>query len=220
MSKIQPQKPFLLLLYGYPGSGKTYFARQFSEVVQAAHLQADRIRGELFEKPNFDKQENAIVTQLVNYMSEEFLSAGVSVVYDANVVRSGQRRKLLDMARKHGATPLVIWFQLDEETAFYRNIKRDRRKADDKYAGNWDRTTFDSIVNQMQNPSISEGYLVISGKHLFNMQQSAIIAKLRSLSVLSDNDANEKVIKPGMINLIPNVGGRVDMSRRNISVRQ
>ncbi len=219
MAKIQPAKPFLLLLYGYPGSGKTYFARQFTEQVQAAHLQADRIRGELFEDPQYDKKENAVVTQLQNYMAEEFLNSGVSVVYDANLLRRGQRLQLADMARRNHATSLTAWFQMDIETAFYRNIKRDKRKADDKYAAGWDRTTFDSLVEQMQNPNISEGYIVISGKHLFNMQLSAMVAKLRSQGVLLESDANDKVIKPGMINLIPNAGGRVDMSRRTISIR-
>jgi predicted kinase len=219
MAKIQPQKPFLLLMYGYPGSGKTYFARQFTDNIQAAHLQSDRIRGELFETPRFDKQENSIVNQLMTYMCEEFLSAGLSVVYDVNASHPGQRRLLSNMALKYNAQPMLIWFQLDPETAFARNVKRDRRRADDHYSSQWDRTTFDSVTERMQNPKTSEDYLVISGKHLFNMQQSAVIAKLRSLGSLSDNDASNKVIKPGMVNLVPNGPGRVDMSRRNISIR-
>jgi predicted kinase len=69
MAKIYPTKPFLLLFYGYPGAGKTYFARQFCTNVQAAHLQADRIRGELFENPRYDQQENDVVRQLMDYMT-------------------------------------------------------------------------------------------------------------------------------------------------------
>src|SRR5665213_4330415 len=111
MAKIYPTKPFLLLFYGFPGAGKTYFARQFCENVQAAHLQADRIRGELFEEPRYDKQENDIVTQLMDYMTEEFLSAGLSVAYDTNAARVKQRRMLYDLARRYGAQPLLVWFQ-------------------------------------------------------------------------------------------------------------
>ncbi len=183
-------------------------------------MQADRIRGELFETPQYDKRENALVAQLQNYMTEEFLGSGVSVVYDANLLRKGQRAKLLDVARRNHATPLILWFQLDVETAFYRNIKRDRRRADDKYAPGWDRTSFDAVIAQMQNPTMAEGYLVVSGKHLFNMQLSAVVSKLRTMGVLSGDDASDKVIKPGMVNLIPSSGGRVDMTRRNISIRQ
>jgi predicted kinase len=54
MSKVVPTKPFLILLYGFPGSGKTYFARQLTEHVQAAHVHGDRIRGELFDKPRYN----------------------------------------------------------------------------------------------------------------------------------------------------------------------
>jgi predicted kinase len=206
------------MFYGYPGAGKTYFARQFCENVQAAHMQADRIRGELFEQPRYDKQENDIVAQLMDYMTEEFLSAGLSVAYDVNAMRAGQRRALRDLAMRNHATPLLVWFQMDPETAFARNVKRDRRRADDKYAAQWDRTTFDNVVAHMQNPAASEPVAVISGKHLFGMQQSAVIAKLRELGVLSSDDASSKIIKPGLVNLVPNTG-RVDMTRRNISIR-
>lgn len=219
MSKIIPIKPFLILLYGFPGSGKTYFARQFSDSIQVANLQSDRIRGELFEEPRYDKQENAIVTQLMNYMTEEFAAAGVSVIYDADLIRAGQRKQLINMALKYRVQPLTVWFQMDEETAFYRNVKRDRRHVDDKYSAQWDRTNFDEYVAQMQNPKAGEEFTVVSGKHLFKMQQSSVIAKLRSLNVVTEDDSNSKVIKPGMVNLIPNASGRVDMSRRNISIR-
>ena len=94
MAKINPLKPLLVQLYGFPGSGKTYFARQFCEQVQAAHVQDDRIRFELFEQPRYDKQENDVITQLMDYMTGEFLSAGISVVYDTNAMRMSQRHVL------------------------------------------------------------------------------------------------------------------------------
>jgi len=218
MAKLYPAKPFLLLFYGYPGAGKTYFARQFCERVQAAHLQSDRIRGELFEEPRYDKQENDIVGQLMDYMTEEFLAAGLSVAYDVNAMRGKQRKTLYEMAYRYHATPLVVWFQMDPDTAFARNVKRDRRRADDKYAASWDRTSFEQIVNHMQNPGAGEEYSVISGKHNFSMQHSAVIGKLRALGVLSSGDASTQVVKPGLVNLVPNQG-RYDAARRNISIR-
>ena len=219
MAKIYPTKPFLLLFYGFPGAGKTYFARQFAENVQSAHVSEDRIRGELFEQPRYDKQENEIVSQLMNYMTEEFLAAGLSVAYDLNAMRTRQRRQLYDMARRNHAQPVLVWFQMDQETAFGRNRKRDRRRADDKYAAQWDRSTYDNIIAHMQNPSPGEDYAVISGKHLFNMQLSAVVSKLRSKGVLAHDDASSRVIKPGLVNLIPKNPGRFDAARRNIFIR-
>src|ERR1700722_5545398 len=108
MAKIVPLKPLLVILYGFPGSGKTYFARQLCEHLHAAHVQGDRIRNELFETPRYDKQENAVVAQLMDYMTGEFLGAGLSVVYDTNAMRFSQRRALRDMAHKLKVQTLLI----------------------------------------------------------------------------------------------------------------
>lgn len=221
MAKIAPTQPLLILLYGFPGSGKTYFARQLCERVQAAHVQADRIRGELFEKPRYDKQENDVIAQLMNYMTGEFLSAGVSVVYDANAMRAAQRQLLRSIAHHAHALPLLIWFQTDPDSAFTRSARRDRRRADDKYAATYDHKTFDSLIAHMQNPSATEDYLVVSGKHTFPTQYSALMRKLRDASLISADTA-APIVKPGLVNLVPRASlqrGRVDISRRNISIR-
>lgn len=220
MAKVIPAKPLFIMLYGFPGAGKTYFARQLCENLQAAHVQADRIRAELFERPRYDAQENAIVSQLTEYMATEFLNAGVSVIYDINASRASQRHTLRELARKAHAQPLVVWFQIDMESAFTRSMKRDRRKADDRFAMPMDRSTFENIVMHMQNPAQTEDYVVVSGKHIFGTQLSAIMARLHELKLINSEDMTHKVIKPGMVNLVPNPSaGRVDMARRNIIIR-
>jgi predicted kinase len=220
MSKLAPAKPFLLLFYGFPGSGKTYFSRQLSDRVQVAHVQADRIRYELFEEPRYDKQENTVVLQIVNYMVGEFLQAGVSVVYDMGAIRLAQRRMLRDMARKAGAEPILLWQQIDADSALARIMKRDRRKADDRYALQPDYTTFQHIAGGMQNPQTTEDYIVISGKHVFNTQFNALLRHFYQKGILTSDQTTAKVAKPGLVNLIPNPNtGRVDMSRRNITIR-
>lgn len=220
MSKITPLKPLLVQLYGYPGSGKTYFARQLCDHIQAAHIQGDRIRFELFENPRYDKQENDVIIQLMDYMAGEFLAAGISVVYDTNAMRLSQRHGLREMARKARAQPLLIWLQVDTDSSFARTTQRDRRRSDDKYAAPMDRSTFDSLAGYMQNPQNTEDYVVISGKHVFKTQFSAVMKRLHELNLISSAEVASQVAKPGMVNLIPNpAAGRVDMSRRNIMIR-
>jgi predicted kinase len=220
MNKLELTKPTLIMLYGFPGAGKTYLARQLCDDLHAAHVQADRIRYELFEEPRYDDQENEIVDHLMRYMTEEFLAAGLSVVYDVNAVRLNQRRSLRDMARKSKAQPFFIWLQIDAESAFLRATKRDRRKADDRYAMTVDQNIFTDQLNQMQNPTSVEDFIVISGKHTYQTQRNAIFKKLYDLSLLTSQSANSKIVKPELVNLIPNpMGGRVDQSRRNIVIR-
>lgn len=215
-----PTKPLFILLYGFPGAGKTYFARQLCEHLQAAHVYGDRIRGELFERPQYDKDENSVVSHLMDYITGEFLGAGLSVVYDVNAMRASQRRLLRDTARKQHAVPLLVWFQIDMESAYARFSTRDRRRADDKFAGPSDQATFERAAANMQNPQ-NEDYIVISGKHAFPTQLNAFLKRLRELGLIAAvPEVNPKLVKPGLVNLIPNpAAGRVDMSRRNIVIR-
>lgn len=220
MAKILPAKPLLILLYGYPGSGKTFFARQLCEQVVAAHVQDDRMRAELFENPAYSKDENHIVSSLMDYMAGEFLNAGVSVVYDTNAMRASKRRTLRNMAAKAGAETILVWLQIDVETAYGRVSRRDRRKTDDKYAQPLDRTSFDALGAGMQNPETTERYLVVSGKHVFNTQKSAFLRHLLDRKLINLEPGANQIGKPGLVNLIPNPSaGRVDMSRRNIIIR-
>ncbi|MDZ7785679.1 MAG: ATP-binding protein [Candidatus Saccharibacteria bacterium] len=220
MSKIQLHKPTLIMLYGYPGAGKTYFARQFCEEVAAAHVHDDKIRHEIFERPRFDKRENQILQQLMQYMTEEFLKANVSVVFDTNAMRLGHRRLLRDLARKFNAKPELIWLQIDAESAYQRSSKRDRRKADDKYGVEINKDMFAKVANFMQNPSLTEEYIVLSGKHTYDTQSKMLLKKFYDGGLLDAQNASSKLARPELMNRIPNpLAGRVDNSRRNIRIR-
>lgn len=221
MVKHSLLRPTLILFYGYPGAGKTFVARQLANELQAAHVQDDRIRGELFEQPRFDRQENEIVGHLMEYMTEEFLKSGVSVIYDTNAMRKGQRRNLRELARKCKAASVLIWLQIDLETAFDRVVKRDKRKLDDRYALQIDRTTFENIVHYMQNPDLTEDYVVLSGKHTFGTQSQMTRKKLLDMGLLTIDTAGSHTVKPELVNRIPNpAAGRVDPARRSIFIRQ
>ena len=216
--KIQPNKPFIIFLYGFPGSGKTAFARQLAEEINLAHLQQDRLSHELYEE-NSERIEK-YSRNAMNYMTREFLRAGVSVIYDAHVPRLAERRILRDEARKNKVIPVLIWLQIDPETAYQRVQQRDRRKSDDHYAKDYTPESFEAAMGRMQNPE-HEDYIVISGKHTFHTQRAAVNKKLYELGVLSSNQMSQNIAKPGLVNLIPqnNLGGRADISRRNIHIR-
>ena len=142
------------------------------------------------------------------------------MVYDTNAMRVAQRRTLRNLANKAGAETILVWLQIDSESAFVRSTQRDRRKADDRYARQLDRATFDLHASGMQNPQPTERYQVISGKHIFTTQKSAMLRHLLDRGLVSLDPSSNQMGKPGLINLVPNPSaGRVDMSRRNITIR-
>ncbi|HXY17815.1 MAG TPA: ATP-binding protein [Candidatus Nitrosopolaris sp.] len=218
MNKTALNKPVLICLYGFPGAGKSYIARNLTGALQTALISADRIRMELFERPRFDAQENAVINHLMNYMADEFLAAGISAIYDTNLIRTAQRHKLRELARKHKAGFLLLWIQIDAESAFARTQERDRRTSDDRYAQPQTRTSFDQYLAGMQNPQ-DEDYLVLSGKHSFITQKAAILNRLYQMGLVDSGSLQGTMTKPGLINLVPNPqAGRVDLSRRNINI--
>jgi hypothetical protein len=72
----------------------------------------------------------------------------------------------------------------------------------------------------MQNPTNIEDFIVISGKHTYQTQRNAIFKKLYDQGLLTSGSASSKIVKPELVNLIPNpMAGRVDQTRRNIVIR-
>lgn len=204
MSKIVPEKPIIILLYGFPGSGKTFFSRQLCEELQSAHLEEDRIRNELFEKPRFSKQENYALQRIMGYMSGEFLAAGISVIYDMNAMRFSQRHTVREIARRNKVDTLIVWFQLDADTAYLRNAKRDRRKMDDRFAAGYNVEQFRELAAHMQQPEPTEDFVVVSGKHTYVSQRGNVMKKLADMKIIKHSEAMHKMVKPELVNLVPN----------------
>lgn len=221
MNKNRLLQPTIIYFLGMPGVGKSYVARQISELLGAAHVSSDRLRYELFAEPRFDKGEHMVVTRLMDYMTEEFLGIGRSVIYDISVSRLQDRRELRELARKNGARELLIWMQTDMESAWERAHNVDRRKVDDKYRSPLDRAIFEQYVRLIQIPQ-HEQYLVLSGKQMFDAHKSAILRRLKEMNLLDVESLNPQVAKPGLVNLVSQAqaqAGRVDPNRRNITLR-
>jgi len=217
-TKVTPNKPFLMLLYGYPGSGKTTFAQQFTDDVHCVHLHADRLFSELQDQTGMG--DGKVANYTLEYIAKELLRSGISVVLDVSVIRKSIRSKLREAAKQSKASPVLVWLQIDPESAYTRTQSRDRRRSEDKYAHDYDVHGFETELNNSQNPE-NEDYVVISGKHTYHTQSRAVIKKLYNLGILTPEQASSNIAKPELVNLVPKQfgPGRVDMSRRNISIR-
>jgi len=218
MSQISLKKPLLIAFYGFPGAGKSRVAKNLEEIVSAALISDDRIRSELFSEPKYTEHETSIVRYVADYMSEEFLKAGISVIYDAALPRQRQRQKLVSIADRNNAQLLLIWLQIDPESAFLRTQTRDHRKAENRHAAIQTRESFNNELAVMQNPQDID-YLVVSGKHSFATQKSAILNRLYQMGLVDSQVIQSNIAKPGLVNLVPtlHIDG-ADISRRNINI--
>lgn len=216
-NKLALKTPLMILLYGFPGAGKTFLARNLAQEIKAAHVQSDKIKSMLFGNSQEGQRETEIASQISEYMAQEFLSTGNSVVYDGDASRFKKRRQLRDMARASKAKTLLIWVQIDLNTAYTRGSNRNPKRTDDQYKANIDRPIFDSFISSMQNPNKFEEYIVLSGKHTYKMIRQVLIKKMLEMGLIDYSSIDQRLAKPTLVNLIPN--HRPDEPRRNIVIR-
>lgn len=201
---ITATQPFLMLMHGLPGAGKSAFARQFAELAGLTHVSSDRFRYELFDDPKFNTSENNTILRLAAYMSEELLRRGNSVIFDMHLPTQRLRDGLARLVNDHNAELVLVWVQTDQETASWRSQHRDRRRVDDKYAFNLSNGQFDELAQLVKsNFRPKDKLIVVSGKHLFRVQAAAALKRLKELGLMSEQSTL-------------GVGGRVDYARRQI----
>lgn len=213
--KIHPVKPSVIILYGYPGSGKTTFAKKLSEEIKYAHLDADRLFNET-AKGNIPAKN---VTAMMTYLANEFIKAGVGVIFDIDLPRAVDRHRIKQFAKAHKLKHIIIWLQIDIDTAQIRATGRDKRKADDKFAKAYNQQSFKAFAEKMQNPTDDET-VVISGKHNFNSQKSIVIKKLLQKNLIKSEELDGRIVKPELMSLVPKptLSGDARGEKRNISI--
>ena len=181
MKHLQLSPPLLIVTMGYPGSGKSFFARQFADTYGLARVSEDRVRFELFERPSFSNEESEIINRMMRYMLEETMQTEQSIICEGSFLKAKDRRELADLAKAKGYRILTVWLQTDVETSERRASVRDRRNPDSKYAFELDRTTFNRLKNDLQRPQDKEQSVVISGKHAFRSQNLTVLRKITSI---------------------------------------
>ena len=120
-------KPFLVVLSGLPGTGKSHFARRLARRFPLVVIGSDRARKALIPNPVYTRKEHLRVFSACHRVIDELLKQGWTVVFDATNLTEGIRQPLLGLARRRGAPTHIILF-----TAPINVI---RRRLQDRAAG-------------------------------------------------------------------------------------
>jgi predicted kinase len=112
--------PFLVLVSGLPGSGKSHFSRELCRRYPLAHLNSDALRRALFPHPTHGPAESARLFAAVHALLERLLSRGVSAVLDATSLKEEHRRPLYEIAQRAGAGLIIVRTEAPEAVALER----------------------------------------------------------------------------------------------------
>lgn len=178
---MKKEKPILLATLGFPGSGKTFFARRFAKEYHIFHLNSDRVRLEIFPKPKYNQKENDAVFRAMDFIAEELLSLGVSVLYDANSTKRAYRRRFQQTAKHYKADFLLLWFQTSVDDALRRVEKRKKLKSEflKKYHLPLRQSVFFRLRNAIEEPQ-KEPFVTIDGMQSYKEQKNTVLKALHT----------------------------------------
>ncbi len=181
MKNLQLTPPLLIITMGYPGAGKTYFARQFAEMYDLPRLSEEVFRFELFERPLFNDDEDEIIERIVHYSLAQLMKTKQTLVCEGAFLTLAKRKRVYELAAQNGYRTLTVWLQTDLETSAKRAITRDRRSIDNRFAFAIDKNTFAHLAGKLERPVEKEQSIVISGKHTFRGQCLTVLRKITSI---------------------------------------
>ncbi len=171
MKSLSLVKPLILIVIGTPGSGKSFFARQFSETFSAPEVNYDRLQHML-------STDSEVVQKIAEFEIDELLKTQKTFIIDGAGYSRAKRIALRKKAQESGYDTLLIWVQTDENTAKYRSMKRSSRRKDDQYNTSLTSQQYDALVKRFSPPAANEQSVVISGKHTYATQAKVVLKKL------------------------------------------
>lgn len=185
-------QPYLILLVGIPGSGKTFFAEKFAETFSTPLINLNDLRFELFEQPDFSKNEENYLEKISYALLPELMRSRRAIMLEGGLEARSDRATYRQIANAHGYNTVTVWVQNTENTAKTRSI-RQIKTAPRKY--NLTAEQFDIMVKRFTAPNVRENPVVISGNHTFSTQAKSVLRRLAN---------PRQTIRPVRQTIVPN----------------
>lgn len=178
MKSLSLSRPLVIMVVGLPGSGKSFFARQFSDMFGAPLVSADFVRHTLFPESKYTAEEDAYVQTLTQNQLAELLKTSKTIVVDGGANTRAQRTVIEREAKAHGYGTLIVWVQTDEPTTITRSLKRNAKRQADVLNSPLSVDAYKRLKKQFGAPGRFENVIVISGKHTYATQARVVLKKL------------------------------------------
>jgi len=114
----------VVIVFGLPGSGKSYFAERLAKKLNADYVNSDRLRKEMIAVRTYSEQEKAVVYNVMLEKMKETIKQKKSIVLDATF-HNIKTRKLITKAAKEKDRICFIEITADENLTRQR-LKRHR----------------------------------------------------------------------------------------------
>lgn len=117
----------VVIVFGLPGSGKSYFALKLAKSMRAGYINSDRIRKEMFKKRTYSEKEKKAVYHKMLLLMKASTHQNRNLVLDATF-HTGEMRNLFSKAMENQGGIHFI------EITAAENIIRERLKSQRPYS--------------------------------------------------------------------------------------
>ncbi len=114
----------IILVFGLPGSGKTFFSRHLKNEISACHLNTDIVRHEMNKKGSYDAKSTLEVYKRLMNKAEEKLTNGSNVIIDGTFHKQDRRNEITELASEIGHDIFFIEIRASEQNVKIRLAKK------------------------------------------------------------------------------------------------
>jgi len=113
-------EPFLIVVSGLPGTGKSYFCHQLAKRLPAIILESDVLRKALFSSPNYSAPESAHLFRVCHHLMESLLKKGISLIFDATNLSERHREHLYSITYRLGIKLVLVRVEAPPQLVYER----------------------------------------------------------------------------------------------------
>lgn len=152
--------PLVVIVFGLPGSGKSYFAERLTECVNATYIGSDRIRNEIYRHKTYSDEEKKSVYQTMLSRMKECIGQKKNVILDATFYQEDIRKFFLEETK--GNSTLFFIEIVADESVIRDRVEKKRKESDadmevyKKIKEEWQPLHSPHLVLQSTNDNIQE----------------------------------------------------------------
>ena len=122
----------IVLVCGLPGVGKTTFSKKLAPLINAVILSTDKIRKEIIPNPTYQKEERALIYDVMILLAQYLQQASRNCILDATFNQEDSRNQVKNKLKVSGDQFFIVECTCPEKIIFSRlkNRKEDYSDAD------------------------------------------------------------------------------------------
>ena len=150
----------IIIVFGLPGSGKSFFASLLAKEINAEYISSDILRKQIFPHRNYSTEEKQKVYDSMLAIVKEAMKQNKILVLDATFYKNDLRRKFFEAAKRMDE---VIFIEVQAEEELIE--ERLQRKRTDSEAGfevykkirsEWEPMKEEHLILQSTNDNINK----------------------------------------------------------------